>query len=119
MAAAVSLALTIRPLILPTSSLGYIIDSVLGRTTGDDQFLFSQREFLATFDRKDFSYAKNFVLTVISKLTIKYIWDCRNRKTLPTLENCFETLSEKINTIKQTSNKFNRLWDVSGLNNIL
>jgi hypothetical protein len=96
-----------------------IIDSVLGRTMGDDQFLFSQREFLATFDRKDFSYAKNFVLTVISKLTIKYIWDCRNRKTLPTLENCFETLSEKINTIKQTSNKFNRLWDVSGLNNIL
>jgi hypothetical protein len=96
-----------------------IIDSVLGRTTGDDHFLFSQREFLATFERRDFSYAKNFVLTLISKLTIKYIWDCRNRKVLPNIENCFEILSEKINIISQINNKFNKLWVVSGLNNFL
>jgi hypothetical protein len=96
-----------------------VIDSVLGRTTGEDRFLFSQREFLATFERKDFSYAKNFVLTFISKLTIKYIWDCRNRKIMPNMENCFETLSEKINVLTQINNKFNKLWVVSGLNNFL
>jgi hypothetical protein len=99
-------------------SVSNIIDSVMDTITGEQNFLYSQREFLTTFDRRDYSFAKNLVLTYVSKFIIKYIWDCRNRKVIPTIVNCREVLAEKINVLKNNNTKFNKLWTVSNLNNL-
>jgi hypothetical protein len=99
-------------------SVSNIIDSVMDTITGEQNFLYSQREFLTTFERRDYSFAKNLVLTYVSKFIIKYIWDCRNRKVIPTIVNCREVLSEKIDVLKNNNTKFNKLWTVSNLNNL-
>jgi hypothetical protein len=66
------------------------IETFFKRLTGDINFLFSSREFLTTFERREFRFAKTKTLTLVSKLIMKYTWDCiyKNRFFLPEMENC-------------------------------
>ena len=48
--------------------------------------LISRQELFVTFTR--FTRAKNEALTLMAKLILKYIWDCKVRETLPNVECC-------------------------------
>ncbi len=76
-------------------------------------FVFTCREFFTTFDRQLFSFAKNQILTIVSKLIIKYVWECRNTKFLPTEENRKAFLYNKIISNKNSNRKFRNLWNTS------
>jgi hypothetical protein len=92
-----------------------IVDNIFSRITGVANFNFSRREFFATFERRDFSFAKNYLLTLVAKLTMKIIWDYRNRYRMPELEGVWENLTEEIKGLRGGNKKFQKLWDVSGL----
>jgi hypothetical protein len=90
-----------------------LIDTVFKRFYGDNNFLFSRREYFTNFDRRELSYTKNMVLTLVSKFLLKYIWDCKTRFTIPNMVNCWEFLCDKILTLISNNNKFRKLWEGS------
>jgi hypothetical protein len=92
-----------------------IVENLFKRITGDLGFLFSRREFFTTFERRNFGFGKNVVLTIVSKLCMKYIWDCRNRSCLPQDDQCWETITSKISKILDNNNKFVNLWRSSDM----
>jgi hypothetical protein len=92
-----------------------IIDRIFQRINMDPLFQMSRRELFSTFERREFSTAKNLGLTFIAKLLIKYIWDCRNRQFLPTDKSAVECLGDKIIFLTSVNNKFSKMWQVSGL----
>jgi hypothetical protein len=92
-----------------------IVDNIFNRITGLGNFQYSRREYFATFERKNFSYAKNMMLTLISKLTIKMLWDFKVRFSQPTVDVCWENLHETVSTLKSNNKKFSKLWEASGL----
>jgi hypothetical protein len=53
------------------------------------------------------------VFTIVSKLIIKYVWECRNKKFLPTEENRKAFLYNKIINIKNNNRKFRNLWNMA------
>jgi hypothetical protein len=81
--------------------------------------LFSRREFFATFDRRESSIATNRILTLFSKFLKLYIWECRNKGYLPTENNCWTHMVERITDLCRTNTQFRKLWDSTGfvLNN--
>jgi hypothetical protein len=95
-------------------SVSAIIDTVFKRIYGNDDFLFSRREYFATFERRELSNTKNTVLTLISKMLIKYIWDCKTKFFVPDLENCWDNLKLKIAGLLLNSKKFKKLWEGAG-----
>jgi hypothetical protein len=91
-----------------------VIKSIFSRVTGIDNFAFSRREFFASFERKEFSYPKNMSLTILSKLIMKTLWDCKLRFSAPNGEVCWDFLKEEITTLKVTNKKFSKIWEQSG-----
>jgi hypothetical protein len=91
-----------------------MIDNVFKRFNGDNNFLFSKREFFTDFNRRELSYTKNMMLTLLSKFLLKYIWDCKTRFMMPNINNCWETMCDKILTLTSINNKFRKLWEGSG-----
>jgi hypothetical protein len=87
-----------------------IIENVFKRLTGDQGFLFSRREFFTTFERRQNGIGKNIILTIVSKLCMKYIWECRNRSCLPQNDHCWENISNKISRMLDNNSKFDKLW---------
>jgi hypothetical protein len=60
------------------------------------------------------------VKTVLAKLFLKYIWDCRNRYCLPTVIGCRENIVAEFKTVTSVSKKMNEHFNDSGLaNNLL
>jgi hypothetical protein len=82
---------------------------------GDGNFVFSRREFFATFERRELSYPTNSMLTLIAKFLIKYVWDCKTRSRMPEMENCWEFLCDKIKFLVGNNNRFRKLWEGSGM----
>jgi hypothetical protein len=91
------------------------IERFFQRISRVPEFQISKREFFSTFERREFSFAKNWGLTFIAKLLIKYIWDCRNRQFIPTDESVFECISDKVFFLTSSNNKFLKTWQASGL----
>ena len=95
-----------------------VIEESVKLITGDRTIEFSKREFFVDYDRRDFSFAKNRVLTIISKLTIKYIWDCRSRKTVPTTANCTTQVRDRLRKMSFASGTFKNFWLLSNFENL-
>jgi hypothetical protein len=64
------------------------IDSMFKWFVNDNTFEFSRTEFFTIFDRANFSPAKNCMLTVFSKLLLKFMWDSKQRHSLPCTVHC-------------------------------
>ncbi len=94
-----------------------MIQETFKRFTASNDFTFSRTEFFTNFSQRDLPHVKNKALTLLSKLLIKYIWDCRNMAYIPNLENCFEILCGKIVEIMKCNGNFNNTWRNSGLLN--
>jgi hypothetical protein len=96
-----------------------ILDIIYQRITNDIDFNFNSREYFATFDRRGLSFASNSILTIASKILLNYTWECKTKKFLPTLENCWAFFKEKTIILLRTSNRFKKLWTISGMQNTL
>jgi hypothetical protein len=92
-----------------------IVDTIFNRINSVDNFAYSRREYFSTFERKEFSYSKNLVLTLISKLIMKILWDCKLRFAKPTVDICWELVHESISILRANNKKFLTLWNASGL----
>ena len=73
-----------------------VVENVLRIVTSNENFVFSRREYFTTFERQEASYAYNQTLTLVTKLIIKYFWDCKTRHCLPTVGECLDNIKEKI-----------------------
>jgi hypothetical protein len=90
--------------------ISQIIECIFQRLTSDQHFQFNCREYFSTFERRGFSYASNMVLTILSKILIHYTWECKTKKCLPELENCWEYVKERTSLIISSNNSFRKLW---------
>jgi hypothetical protein len=100
-------------------SVSEFVENIFKRVTDDEDFAIGKREFFTTFEYREYSFAKNKVLTVISKFLIKYIWDCKVRYTVPRLDDCCEILQERIGDLIRANCQFRKLWNVANLNQAL
>jgi hypothetical protein len=80
-----------------------VIDIVYSTITGQMDFQYSRREHFTTFDRRESSWSVNCTLTLVSKLIIKYIWDCKTHQCLPNVECCLESIKDKLTLQMQVS----------------
>jgi hypothetical protein len=90
----------------------YIFD----KFTGINGLEYSRREYFSTFERRNFSIAKNYLLTIILKLIMKIIWDCRNHFCIPDRLKCWSVISDELKFLKKNNKKFENLLEISGFN---
>ncbi len=83
-----------------------VIDFIFNTVTQTQNFEFSRREYFATFNRRDSSIARNIVLTLISKLTMKSLWDCKLHFAVPTGRGCWDTIRDEILSLINSNKKF-------------
>jgi hypothetical protein len=83
--------------------------------TNDDQFEISRQELFTYFDRQGFTPARNNVLTVLSKLLLKFIWDCKQRQILPVVGHCKISMVLEIKSLMETNSKFKKTFLSSGM----
>jgi hypothetical protein len=92
------------------------VNYVMEKFTREVGFEYSRREFFATFERRNYSCAKNFLLTFFSKLVMKVIWDFRNHYSHLDRTKCWSVLSEELVTLKHSNKKFETLLNIAGFN---
>jgi hypothetical protein len=84
----------------------------------DDAYVISRQDYFL-IQRIDGSLnGTTLIKTILAKLFLKYIWDCRNRFCLPNLDSAKEIVSQEIKTIVSISKKMRDNLNDSGLANI-
>jgi hypothetical protein len=84
----------------------------------DDAYVISWQDYFL-IQRIDGSLnGTTLIKTILAKLFLKYIWDCRNRFCLPNLDSAKEIVSQEIKTIISISKKMRENLNDSGLANI-
>jgi hypothetical protein len=96
-----------------------ILENMFQRVTNDNSFNFNSREYFSTFERRGLSFASNTILTIVSKILINYTWECKTKKFLPKLDNCWDFFKERTALLIGTNNRFRKLWTTSGMQNTL
>jgi hypothetical protein len=85
----------------------------------ENQYFISRSELFHIFTENDFITGTCLVKTTITKLYLKYIWDCRNRKNLPDLELAKTQLKSNLKNISNVSPKMKSYILDSGLGFLL
>jgi hypothetical protein len=96
-----------------------MVNDIFKWVTGDITFEISRKELFALFSRDDLSNQKNFFLTVISKIVLKFIWDSKQRYCLPNFSQCKITIISQISSIAAIHKKFKKIYDETGFANFL
>jgi hypothetical protein len=91
-----------------------IVENIFNRVTAMENFPFSRREYFSTFDRREFSHPKNLMLTLLSKIIMKVLWDCKLRFVKPTVDICWENIRDIVTTLIVNNRKFSKIWESSG-----
>jgi hypothetical protein len=92
-----------------------IVENIFNRVTAMANFPFSRREYFSTFERREFNHPKNLMLTLLSKITMKVLWDCKLRFVKPTIDICWDNIRDFVNTLITNNKKFAKIWEYSGL----
>jgi hypothetical protein len=79
----------------------------------DNTFEFSRTEFFTVFERANFSPAKNYTLTVFSKLLLKFMWDSKQRHCCTV--HCKAAVGSEMTSMSEISVKFKNIFQKSGL----
>ncbi len=80
----------------------------------DNAFYFSRTEFFTVFDRATITPAKNHTLTVFSKLLLKFMWDSKERFSLPCTVHCRVAIGAEITSMTEVNAKFRKTFQASG-----
>jgi hypothetical protein len=81
----------------------------------DITFVISRQDLFLIQTRFGTTNGTTLIKTVIAKLYLKYIWDCRNRNCLPELDGIKQYIAYEINTIISLSVKMREFLNDSGL----
>jgi hypothetical protein len=61
------------------------------------------------------SYALNQTLTIVTKIILKYIWDCKLRFSIPNADGCLDNIKEKFQLQYEINSPLSRFTTNSGL----
>jgi len=75
--------------------------------------LITRHEFFTVFNRAD--HRKNDALNLISKILLKYYWDCKQRHCLPNFENAKTILKSEFTTLTACNKKIRTIIENSGI----
>jgi hypothetical protein len=92
-----------------------VLETTLKTVTGNDNFVFNRREYFTTFERREASHAYNQTLTLVTKLIVKYFWDCKTRHCLPNVVGCLDNIKEKIGLQLEIKSYLSKIAFKSGL----
>jgi hypothetical protein len=84
----------------------------------NDDFVISRNDYFLIQCIDGSLNGTTLIKTVLAKVFLKYIWDCRNRFCLPNLESAKEITTQEIKTIISISTKMRAYLNDSGLANI-
>jgi hypothetical protein len=91
------------------------LETTLKTVTGNDNFVFSRREYFTAFERREASHVYNLTLTLVTKLITKYLWDCKVRHCLPAVGDCLDNIKEKIGLQLEMKSNMSKIVFKSGL----
>jgi hypothetical protein len=83
--------------------------------SNDNQFELSRQEFFTHFDRHGFTPALNNVFTVLSKLLLKFLCDCKQRQILPVTNHCKISMVLEVKSLMEINSKFRKTFLSSGV----
>jgi hypothetical protein len=75
--------------------------------------LITRHELFTVFNRAD--HRKNDALNLISKILLKYYWDCKQRHCLPNFENAKTILKSEFTTLTACNKKIRTIIENSGI----
>jgi hypothetical protein len=88
------------------------VESIFSWVLGEPANI-SRQEYFVCFNKPD--HRKNYALLIISVLVKKYLWDCKQRFTIPDLDLAKIYLREELKIICFCSSKANTVLQNSGL----
>ncbi len=80
-----------------------------------NQYVIGRNELFLVQEENNILNSRSLIKTLIAKLYLKYIWDCRNRFAIPDLELAKENICQKMKTITGISNIMREHLNDSGL----
>ena len=80
-----------------------------------NHYVIGRNELFLVQEENNVLNSRSLIKTLISKLYLKYIWDCRNRYAIPDLELAKENICQKLKTITSLSNIMREHLNDSGL----
>jgi hypothetical protein len=96
-----------------------LVCNVFRWLTDDNAFVTSRKEQFALFDRADLNKEQNYVLTFVSKIVLKFIWDSKQRYCIPNLNHCKITIVNELESVSAISGKFKNIYNASGYRRLL
>jgi hypothetical protein len=90
------------------------IDNMFKWFVNDITFEFSRTEFFTGFERVNLSPAKNYTLTVFSKILLKFMWDSKQRHCLPCTVHCKAAIGSEMTSMSEISVRFRNIFQQSG-----
>jgi hypothetical protein len=91
-----------------------ILNEIFRWMLDDRDFELSRKECFAFFDRELYSPEKNFVLTFVTKVVLKFIWDSKQRFCLPNTSHCKLTIISELKGAAATNKNFRTMYENSG-----
>ena len=79
----------------------------------NENIVITRQELFVGFTK--YTNEKNDLLFYITKLFLKFIWDCKVRKILPNLESCKGFISSEIQCMKRLNKDIEILVENSGI----
>ena len=92
-----------------------IIENIYSEILGPEDFTnMTRSNFFGGFNSVNPN--KNWVLDIINLIIKKYLWECKQRKTLPSGINALTILNKKLEIIHKISGKFRKKLDSANIN---
>jgi hypothetical protein len=91
-----------------------LVNGIFKWVTDDLTFEISRKEYFAFFNRVELSNQKNYILTIVAKLVLKFIWDSKQRYCVPNSLHCKMTIVSELSSIAFINKKFKTLLNESG-----
>ena len=90
-----------------------IIENIFRWALGDEHDRMTMRDYFGGFEGENAN--RNNCLNILGVTLKKYLWDCKNIKKLPELEESRNYIKKYVKNWHSSSSKFRLMWERSGI----
>ena len=90
-----------------------IVENIFRWALGDDYERMTRRDYFGGFEGENAN--RNNCLNILGVTVKKYLWDCKNIKKLPEIEECKICITKYVKNWYNSSSKFRLMWERAGI----
>ena len=90
-----------------------IVENIFRWALGDEYDRMTMRDYFGGFEGENAN--RNNCLNILGVTVKKYLWDCKNIKKLPEIEECKICITKYVKNWYNSSSKFRLMWERAGI----